>query len=78
MSRQGSYTLREARDSIGLSREQVAARVSISTKTLERMEKSNRAKQYVVVKLAEVYGLPVRRIKFQAQPARSDPAEAAA
>lgn len=49
-----------------------------SSKTLERMENSNRAKRYVVVQLAELYGVPFGRIRFEAQPARAEPTEAAA
>jgi transcriptional regulator with XRE-family HTH domain len=73
VSRQGSkLTLREARDRKGLSREKVAARISLSSKTLERMEKSNSGRLHVVEQLAEVYGLPLRRIEFEAQPARNE------
>lgn len=52
--------------------------MAFSSKTLERMEKSNRAKRHVVVQLAGLYRLPVRRIKFEAQPARTEPAKVAA
>jgi len=78
MSRPSTYTLREARDQTGMSREQVAARLSFSSKTLERMEKHNKAKRYLALQLAELYGIPISRLRFKPQPARTDPALEAA
>lgn len=71
MSRPTTYTLREARDHSGLSREQVATQLGFSSKTLERMELANRGKRYIVAQLAELYGVPLRRVRFKAQPART-------
>lgn len=52
--------LREARDYLGLSREKVAAKVGISSKTLERWEKGETpVKRYQLQQLAEVYGVSV-------------------
>ena len=78
MSRQTTYTLREARERSGFSREQVAARLQFSSKTLERMEKANRAKRHVAAQLATLYDLPLRRLRFEAAAPRRDSTEVAA
>lgn len=59
----GTISLLEARTRTGLSREKAAARVNISSKTLERWEKGETpAKRYVVDQLAVVYGVEAELI----------------
>lgn len=59
-------SLLEARKNTGLSREKVAAQVSISSKTLERWEKGAPAKRYIVAQLAVIYGVDPDAIELAA------------
>jgi transcriptional regulator with XRE-family HTH domain len=49
--------LRELRTGLGLSREKVAARLGVSSKTIERAEQGARVKRAFLIELAELYGV---------------------
>lgn len=66
-------TLREARDQAGKSREKVARELGISAKTLERWEdperRPGRIDRDILLELARIYGVPVKRIVFSGREA---------
>lgn len=71
MSDPAKMTLRQARERSGLGRERAIRELDISSKTLERWEKLNRAPAWQVAKLAKLYGVRVSQIEYEAAPARS-------
>jgi len=55
--------LRQARDELGYSREWVAARLQISSKTIERWEKGAPIRGYQLRQLAKLYEVPVAQLQ---------------
>lgn len=64
-------TLRTARERAGLTRNDVAAAIGISAKTLERWEAANRARRPMAAELAKLYGVELELVDFEPAPARA-------
>lgn len=61
-------TLQEAREQYGLSREKVAARIGVSSKTIERWEKgSTPIRRYQLLALADLYGVDPETVEVHAR-----------